>query len=842
MMKHSVRSIAAVSLSALLLWWVCGSVPAGGQSSTADASIDLDPEKIKVQTYKDYGGIITYTVRGNRGSFVQYRVDFEGLYVLPRLDLTRLLKSGRSDIGAQITDTYEIYPMAVKFTSRARINRKIYTEDGNGSYSTSAWTTRWSQCDREVLPVPPETPACRAEVARWRAEITKLSRRKPFGFIAKFVVLDRSPAGGKTFAFADSRYRHDEAGRMSWSSYGFDNRPVGTYDRNNQSNRPVKGAFSSARTSKVDAMASLSSGYFGLPGASPRTMELVSNQSLMQKTVLIQLQEFNLKEFGFSQAAEITAVPPDIKMMLQKSRAVKPPRKNEVLSDTQVRASFSYVVGIKQEVDATLESVEADEEKYLPLPKDKRRYKLTIGKESRSKVEGVRFVLDGVTHRPGVATNAGNHIKCQQGQCDDCLAGAKVEFSEIDFNYEGHSLSRLVTHYSDCPVDSLPDMFFASGDNNGYDLGQDSEELSRELKDKITLQLSREGNDAENYTVTLSFRDGAAWGFLRAEVQIGGVWLPAKAAGPTADEFGACLMIPLDKNDNGMCDAWGGDRGSASADEDDSAKPGESGDGLTVMEEYRGLYMRGKFGRLNPTLQDLFVHDSTGQFEGDLSNTQLLYFNDGIRLHILDDNELRRDVVNYQSIDVKAGDQYSLVVVDTYTIPDGMTLVEWSDIWRRLDGKASHHGPPTAANHTVWIQPGHPSDPYYMSGLLGHEMGHNINCTHHGADIDVMPQLVNEELNGQILNGRTYIGMPAGPHSGDFRGIMRYNCAKLFCSDASLPMPIKDHQSKYMLNDKSGTREYFADSKQGSGDNPGEAFTGPATHGPAQAQIKIRSY
>jgi len=245
---------------------------------------------------------------------------------------------------------------------------------------------------------------------------------------------------------------------------------------------------------------------------------------------------------------------------------------------------------------------------------------------------------------------------------------------------------------------------------------------------------------------------------------------------------------------------------------------------------------------LNPTLQDLFVHDSTGQFEGDLRNTQLLYFNDGIRLHILDDNELRRDVVNYQSIDVKAGDQYSLVVVDTYTIPDGMTLAQWGEIWRKLDGRASHHGPPTAMNHTVWIHPGRPSDPYYMAGLLGHEMGHNINCTHHGGNRDVMLQLVNEELNGLTLNGKAYVGMPGGQHSGDFRGIMRYNCATLFCSDVNLPMPLKDHQSKYLLNDKSGTREYFADSKQGSGDNPAEAFTGPATLGPAQAQIRIRSY
>jgi hypothetical protein len=842
MMKHLATSIATVSISALVLWWICCSTPAGGQSSTDHNNLKLDPENIKVQAYKDYGGYITYTVRGNRGSFVQYRVEFEGLYILPRLNLTRQVKSGSTAIGEHVMDTYVIYPMSVKFTSRARINRKVYTENGNGSYSTSAWTTTWSQCDQEVLPVPPDTPAARSEVTKWESEIRKMSQRKPFGFIAKFVVQDRSPVGGKIFAFADSRSRHKDAGRISWSSYGFDNRPVGAYDRDTQSNRPVKGAFSIGKTTKVDATGSLSSGLFGLPGTLAKTMELVSYQSLMQKTVLIQLQEFNLKEFGFSQSAEITAVPLDIKMMLQKSQSVKPPRRHDVLSDTEMRASFSYVVGMKQEIDATLEPVETDEETYLPLPKDERRYKLTIGKEDRRKVEGVRFVLDGVTCNPGIATNAGNHIKCDQGKCHDCLAGAKVECSEVDFNYDGYSLSRLVTHYSDCPVDSLPDMFFASGNNNGYDLGADSEELSKELKDKITLELSREGNDAESYTVTLSLRDGAARGFLRAEVQIGGVWLPAKTAGPTADEFGACLMIPLDKNDNGICDAWGGDKGSTSADEDDSAKPGQSGDGLTMMEEYRGLYMRGRFGRLNPTLQDLFVHDSTGQFEGDLSNTQLLFFNDGLRLHILDDNELRRDVVNYQPVDVKAGDQYSLVVVDTYTIPDGISLAEWSDIWRKLDGKASHHGPPTAMNHTVWIQPGRPSDPYYMSGLLGHEMGHNINCTHHGGNVDVMLLLVNEELNGLTLNGNAYVGMPGGPHSGDFRGIMRYNCAVLFCSDPNLPTPLKDHQSKYMLNDKSGKREYFADSKQGSGDNPGEAFTGPATHGPAQSQIKIRSY
>ncbi len=112
-----------------------------------------------------------------------------------------------------------------------------------------------------------------------------------------------------------------------------------------------------------------------------------------------------------------------------------------------------------------------------------------------------------------------------------------------------------------------------------------------------------------NYaTVTVKSYDCGAYGKIKAEAQISGVWYTA------INEDGTDLFarIPLDDDDNKIADNWTYNAGNATDDTDTSLNNTHNGDGLTRYEEYRGIDIDGdgkisSNERLNPSKKDLFV-------------------------------------------------------------------------------------------------------------------------------------------------------------------------------------------------------------------------------------------
>jgi hypothetical protein len=103
----------------------------------------------------------------------------------------------------------------------------------------------------------------------------------------------------------------------------------------------------------------------------------------------------------------------------------------------------------------------------------------------------------------------------------------------------------------------------------------------------------------------------------------------------------ATMSVPMDADNNGIAD--GGWRAAdltsvadRAADEDADSDPAgdwTDGDGLTAIQEYRGIVVLGVLRRLNPTRKDLFLYSEHPQFIGDAVNLPL-------NLHLMQAGEM----------------------------------------------------------------------------------------------------------------------------------------------------------------------------------------------------------
>jgi len=123
-------------------------------------------------------------------------------------------------------------------------------------------------------------------------------------------------------------------------------------------------------------------------------------------------------------------------------------------------------------------------------------------------------------------------------------------------------------------------------------------------------------NAVSSITVTVKSFDYGAFGKLKAEAQIGGVWVRAFVDYPgetnPQPEFAS---VPRDLDNNTIADSWAHNNGAAADDADVSLNNAHNGDGLTRYDEYRGVDIDndGKVAdaeRLNPDRKDLFAYRS----------------------------------------------------------------------------------------------------------------------------------------------------------------------------------------------------------------------------------------
>ena len=427
-----------------------------------------------------------------------------------------------------------------------------------------------------------------------------------------------------------------------------------------------------------------------------------------------------------------------------------------------------------------LEPVDENEATWTPdiRKTPTRSYRLTLGSEVGGKVDAIRFRLEQTSSHPGVATNARHHAIYDH--CPDCTLACKAEEYAVSTRFKELSFSRTHQRHNDCPIDSLPDIFFRDSDNLEFKLEETSshEALKHEIGQQLLLEEVRE----DEYTVTVCIRDHAAAAHLVAEYKIDDVWHPAAVKGDTANVSGSYLMIPLDKNSDSIADHWAKEFEVKNAFDDlDAAEGGvHQGDGLTAFEEYRGVYALGEFQRLDPRRKNLFVHDFAHDYGEILAELGKMFAEMKLSLVRIDSHEFDNEVVNWTATDYKLGDQYGLVIEDNFhnhlplmytaQVPDG------SVNWSIYDASSSHTGPPQQYANTVVLNISRAGKgDHAVLTTLGHELGHNINLDHHGTG-----SFIN-------LDGKVYVAVPHGEHSGDLNCLMAYVKADYFYDKTEIP-------------------------------------------------------
>jgi len=371
-------------------------------------------------------------------------------------------------------------------------------------------------------------------------------------------------------------------------------------------------------------------------------------------------------------------------------------------------------------------------------------------------------------------------------------------------------------------------VFFRDADNPGYEMGDQA--VSQGLTYTLGPQILKKTGIGQTETVAVMVKDGAASAKLQAEIMVGGLWYPATAAGKTASGDAKALLLPLDKDGNGIHDdfqtIWGVDNPAGDSESHTGGK--HYGDGLTVFEEYRGVYIQSRHKRLSPLHKDLFVHDYSGLFTAALAAAGMKFQGHGIDVWALRQSEHRRDVVNWQAVPAKAGDQYQIVVMTLAQTP-GLDLAGYGGI-------ASDVGPPTETHNTVVMSSAPPAGTWsdWIAGSIAHEIGHNVNCPHHGTGEGY------RALAGEAKE--VFVACEHGQHSGDRDCVMTYNAAKYFFKGRPVPPSGLDallaRGELVPYPDPLGTRRAFCSTGKGTG-AAGDAESGA---GDCLGHIKIKSF
>ncbi|MEJ2146788.1 MAG: hypothetical protein P8020_16790, partial [Acidobacteriota bacterium] len=312
-------------------------------------------------------------------------------------------------------------------------------------------------------------------------------------------------------------------------------------------------------------------------------------------------------------------------------------------------------------------------------------------------------------------------------------------------------------------------------------------DLALDLNDH--LKISFDGMSAKTFepvreaTLWVKARDYGAYGKISAtaklvtgkgEVEIRGFY--RKLGTPY-------VTLPEDEDDNFVADAWQRTynvNGDGSDDEDGQPEGAAKGDGLSLYEEYRGLYVQGKHERFDPQVKDLFVYDRDGLLQASCFEEAA----SPLRVHYVTEEEMNGGLhmTNYRIVNANHGrchivDQHGLVVIND----PGR-----SESWGQCHGPGKP-GPPVTAEPYISVyvntirqslktryenyrqeidqKLGGPPGPGWfedqvkgaVSMVAAHETGHGIGIEHHNKT------------------------QPPGPHSesvspsaGDWICVMRY--------------------------------------------------------------------
>jgi hypothetical protein len=266
------------------------------------------------------------------------------------------------------------------------------------------------------------------------------------------------------------------------------------------------------------------------------------------------------------------------------------------------------------------------------------------------------------------------------------------------------------------------------------------------------MQIEVDPDNSNPVAVSLSPHDWGGWGTLNVTATVAGV---AYEGSLDSDPGNTDILIPKRESGSFIADGWKTGRvdsgvGDGDDAEDDPKGDGQSGDGFTLYEEYRGFYMgcsdnggqpqeEGTPGagcqhaEGDPTTKDLFIVDNIGTDEG----ISLFQFASGLDVHFhgLKPAEVGPPGPSYRVINFNHAaaphevDQHALVIEWGSSI-NGNGLAE-----SRIVNTKGFSGPalPKHIDH-IEITTAYKSLEA-PDTTVAHELSHAVDVYHHG-DVD----------------------------------------------------------------------------------------------------------
>ncbi|MCX6563704.1 MAG: hypothetical protein NTU60_08875 [Candidatus Aminicenantes bacterium] len=310
--------------------------------------------------------------------------------------------------------------------------------------------------------------------------------------------------------------------------------------------------------------------------------------------------------------------------------------------------------------------------------------------------------------------------------------------------------------------------------------------------------------------------DSGAFGRLKAEVNIDGIWSEVPA-----DDGKSYITLPLDENENHIADFWEerwGVLGQKAVDDRDPEPGGlEDGDGFSNFEEYRGFVMKGRWSDTWPGLKDVFVVDDVGRGVGHFTKL-------GVAVHFLDRTEvssLADRVVNFNGGYASAGIQKAIYICPAH-LPE--------TIFGKVEPTV---GTPNVVDR-VLIDVGklRRANPDQAAWALAHLLGHAVNITHHGDFPSV------SECDKDI----GAVGQPGQAHAGEVNCVMRYVFAFPYYDPGDgtcYPYPIEDTFGTDYCISRAGTGLNGGPKRENGAGDP-LPMAGAGSRGPCRSSLAVK--
>lgn len=308
-----------------------------------------------------------------------------------------------------------------------------------------------------------------------------------------------------------------------------------------------------------------------------------------------------------------------------------------------------------------------------------------------------------------------------------------------------------------------PDLDFFHPDNR-----QGNFNAIEQTKDSFIIETSKR---VKNSAVVISSRDFGAWGKLKAEAELGGMWLPIQT-----EDGSSYITIPFDESggkENQIADKFEQDNDLIAGTEPllDEEGPGKRGDGLSAYEEYRGFLIgRGNaHHRTNPMEPDLFIRPETRKLERYLREIQNKFPAD-IQIHLIEKDQ-------YKSL-MQINPNKNL---HNLVLQHGVRLVERDLDPGVLGMMFGLFGSPGTCLYVALDFPAHKkADLMGRNNLYAsivHEICHALNVRHHGPGHRTVNMEGRPYQKGQDSGFKYSVARYNGVCSGDVRCPMNYGTA-----------------------------------------------------------------